>query len=130
MTEDRRAGQLLAAALEESGHSGEAPRVVLDRRAYQRGRELGEAARADNGAVVDVLEAHGYEPRGDGGGISLVNCPIHSLAKAHTELVCEMNLQLLHGVLHGLADTGMTAALRPTPEQCCVSIEPAGTEQA
>jgi predicted ArsR family transcriptional regulator len=39
------AGRLLSSALEHAERSGDSPRVSLDQRAYQLGRELGETAR-------------------------------------------------------------------------------------
>jgi predicted ArsR family transcriptional regulator len=45
-----------------------------------------------------VLQAHGFEPRIEGGEITLVNCPFHTLAQDYTELVCGMNLRLLNGL--------------------------------
>ncbi|MCP3804117.1 hypothetical protein NLX83_33080 [Allokutzneria sp. A3M-2-11 16] len=53
---------------------------------------------------------------------ALGNCPFHSLAKRHTEMVCGMNLHLLNGLLEGLAATGFTARLEPTPGHCCVRL--------
>src|SRR5687767_11140846 len=96
------AGDLLAAALTEAEAPGEPPRPVLERRAFDRGRELGAAA-ADGGreAVVHVLEGNGFEPRAGDDGIALANCPFHVLARHHTELVCGMNLHLIGGVLDG-----------------------------
>lgn len=129
------AGDLLAAAMEESQATGESPREALARRAFDRGRELGRAAReADGGvaardAALRALEEHGFEPRQDDGAVTLANCPFHRLAQQHTELVCGMNLRLLEGVLEGVTDdgaaSGLTATLRPTPGRCCVRLEPA-----
>jgi len=69
-----------------------------------------------------VLEAQGYEPRIEGGAVTLVNCPFHRLARDHTELVCGMNLRLVEGVLDGLGSTGLTARLHPDPARCCVRL--------
>jgi predicted ArsR family transcriptional regulator len=124
------AGELLAGALEEADASGEPPRAVLGRRARARGRELGAAARADgDGAaarevVVGVLEDAGFEPRTEDGGTALANCPFHALAQQHTELVCGMNLQVLEGLLEAVPGTGWAARLVPTPDRCCVRLEP------
>jgi predicted ArsR family transcriptional regulator len=124
------AGELLAAAVAEAERSGERPRAALERRAHVRGRELGEAARAagEDGrdAVLLALEQQGFEPRLEGPGIALANCPFHALAREHTELVCGMNLHLLEGVLEGLPSSGLTARLRPEPGMCCVRLDPAG----
>jgi predicted ArsR family transcriptional regulator len=122
------AGELLASALDEADRSGERPRAALERRAREKGRELGEAARSAGSdgrdAVLRALEEHGFEPRPDGRDVVLANCPFHALAREHTELVCGMNLQLLDGVLEGVPASGLTARLRPAPGSCCVRLEP------
>jgi predicted ArsR family transcriptional regulator len=56
----------------------------------------------------------------------LANCPFHTLAREHTELVCGMNLHLLAGVLEGVPSSGLVAHLRPEPGMCCVRLDPAG----
>lgn len=123
------AGQLLSGALEQSERSGDSPRAILDQRAYQLGRRLGEAAATGNGDVRDaalrVLETHGFEPRLDGDSVTLANCPFHALAQEYTDLVCGMNLSLLDGLLDGVGTTGLTARLDPTPPFCCVRLAPA-----
>jgi predicted ArsR family transcriptional regulator len=129
------AGQLLAAALAEAEHSGDPPRATLDQRAYQLGKELGEAARKAAGdrdtrdTALRVLQAHGFQPRIEGDDITLANCPFHTLAQQYTELVCGMNLRLLDGLLDGLAPTGLTARLDPAPSRCCVRLQPAAPGQ-
>ncbi|UOY03053.1 helix-turn-helix transcriptional regulator [Blastococcus sp. PRF04-17] len=117
------AGDLLAGALSESSEAGGSPREVLDRRAYERGRELASGAARGRAAVLGVLETHGFEPREEGAVISLVNCPFHALAQAHTELVCGMNLRLLAGMLDAV-EAGLAARLAPAPGRCCVVLEP------
>jgi predicted ArsR family transcriptional regulator len=132
------AGQLLAAALEDADASGDSPRAVLGRRAYEFGAALatqartGEAhtarSRADaRSTALRVLEEHGYEPLPDGAGLALLNCPFHALAGQHTELVCGMNLRMLAGLLGGLSATGWAAHLAPTPGHCCVRLDPDDT---
>jgi predicted ArsR family transcriptional regulator len=125
------AGDLLAAALTEAEDSGRPAREVLGRRAYERGRELGASVGRDDGAgrdaVLRVLDENGFEPRPEDGGITLVNCPFHRLARTHTELVCGMNLRLINGVLDGIPGTGLAASLRPTPGTCCVRLDEAST---
>ncbi len=76
--------------------------------------------------VLAVLTAHGYEPHRDGQTITLENCPFHTLAEDHRELVCGMNLQVIAGVLEGAAATDLTARLHPVPGRCCVTVQ-AGT---
>ncbi|WP_116452404.1 helix-turn-helix transcriptional regulator [Blastococcus litoris] len=125
------AGGLLAAAMEEAQSTGEPPRAVLGRLAFTRGRELGAAARTGAPAAgspdvaLGALERHGFEPRVEGGAVTLANCPFHRLAREHTELVCGMNLRLLEGVLDGAGDARRVARLQPSPGRCCVRLEPA-----
>src|SRR6266540_2538399 len=129
------AGQLLADAVQEAEQSGEPPRTVLQRRAREVGRELGEAARGGQpgggdpralpASLAASLAAYGFEPRVGDDGISLTNCPFHTLAQQHTDLVCGMNLCLLEGLLDGIGRTDLTARLRPAPGHCCVRFEPA-----
>jgi predicted ArsR family transcriptional regulator len=124
------AGRLLAAALENAERSGDSPRKALERRARQLGQELGETARATQGnddsgdTLRRMLEDYGFEPRAEGTGIVLSNCPFHALAQQHTDIVCGMNLCLLDGLLDGLAATGLRARLEPAPDRCCVRLEP------
>jgi predicted ArsR family transcriptional regulator len=122
------AGELLAEAVVEAEGSGERPAAVLARRAHARGRAMGSAVDGAAGAtaLLRVLEASGYEPRVEDGGIALANCPFHALAREHTELICGMNLRLLEGVLDGAAVGGLTAHLRPAPGACCVRLDGAG----
>ena len=119
------AGQLLAGALVEAQQSGEPPRDVLDRRARELGRALpGErSGTGDTDVLMNLLENHGYEPRGENGDIVLDNCPFHVMAQEHTELVCGMNLHLLEGVLDSLDTARLCARLDPGPSRCCVRLE-------
>ena len=112
------AARLLAGALDEAE-----PREALRRQAHQLGRQLGEAARTDqDGTVLRMLRDFGYEPREEGGTVVLVNCPFHTLAQQHTELVCGMNLRIVDGILDGSSTTGLTARLAPKPGYCCVEL--------
>lgn len=130
------AGRLLSGALVHAERSGDSPRAVLDQRAYELGRQLGEAAQSATGdggtqdAALEVLETHGFEPRLDGDRVTLANCPFHALAREYTELVCGMNLSLLDGLLDGLGSTGLTARLDPAPPFCCVRLDPAPSPDA
>jgi predicted ArsR family transcriptional regulator len=123
-------GGLLAAALEDVEASGESPRVALDRRARQLGTDLAAAvddatdAPASRRVLMQLLEDQGFEPRNEADAIILGNCPFHALARQHTDLVCEMNLCLLEGLLSGLGITRLQAHLQPAPDYCCVRLEP------
>jgi len=122
------AGSLLATALEDVEASGETPRAALDRRARQFGTSLAATVGdtsdpTDSRALMRLLEEQGFEPRTQRDAIVLGNCPFHTLARQHTDLVCEMNLCLLEGLVSGLGITGLQAHLRPTPDYCCVRLE-------
>jgi hypothetical protein len=67
--------------------------------------------------------ANGYEPRAGKAGITLANCPFHSLARDHTDLVCEMNLDPLRGLVETLDQTKLDPHLDPSPGRCCVTVE-------
>jgi predicted ArsR family transcriptional regulator len=94
---------------------------------------LGTAAKAygktlggEGTDVTQVLADNGYEPRAGEEGIVLTNCPFGGLAKTHTALVCGMNLDLIDGVLCGLASTkDVQARLAPAPGRCCVVVSTA-----
>ncbi len=126
------AGRLFAQAVTDAAQSGVPVTVTLARTARTAGRSLGETARRRAGprrghgalrdAAVQVLEECGYEPRCEPGGVTLVNCPFHSLAQDYTDLVCGMNLELLEGLLEGLERTGLEARLDPDDQRCCVRL--------
>lgn len=126
------AGRLLASAIQEADRTGEPARAVLERHARGLGLQLAEDAREDNQSAGDqqalmrTLEAYGFEPRAADQDVTLANCPFHSLAQEHTDLVCGMNLCLLTGLLDGLSDSEFTARLDPAPNLCCVRLTPAG----
>ncbi len=114
------AAQLLVTAIEESGRIGEPAGEALLRIAGETGRALGSAA----GSLEKVLEDHGYEPRLDGGGLVLGNCPFHRLAQQHTETVCRLNLELLRGAAEGSNDRRYSMVLDPGSGRCCVRVVP------
>lgn len=122
------AGRLLSSALEHAERCGASPRASLEQQAYQLGKELGETARGTAGdqdtqdCALGVLEEYGFEPREEAEEVRLANCPFDTLAREYTELVCGMNLRLLEGLLAGLAPTGLTVHLDPTPPHCCVRL--------
>lgn len=126
------AGELLAAAVEQSTETGAPVAECVRTAAHARGRRVGEDALAAAGplrrgvlwrrAFVDTLERCGYEPMTvKGKGIELFNCPFHRLADAHRDLVCGMNLDFLTGVLEGMGGAErLSATLEPQPGHCCV----------
>jgi predicted ArsR family transcriptional regulator len=126
------AGGLLAGAVAASEHSGRPVRQELERASRELGATLGTEALERAGrrpskakkrdALVEVLRDHGFEPRLVGGDVVLANCPFHTLAQQHTDLVCGMNLHLMQG-LRGVVDLGdgaLVPRLAPEAGQCCV----------
>ncbi len=116
------AGELLAAAVEDSERTGEPVRECLARHAWDRGHDLAE------GGLASALARSGYEPFEEDGALVLANCPFHDLSTRHTELVCGMNLRLMEGLLDAVGEEGMRARLDPSPGRCCVRLEPAATD--
>jgi predicted ArsR family transcriptional regulator len=121
------AGELLAAAVEESTRTGSPVDQVLPALAHEVGREIGAAA----GSLPAALDGYGFQPRSDGeGGWTLANCPFHRLARRHTALICGLNLELLSGVAEGAGGTGRTLVLDPAPGRCCVRVAPTSGVEA
>lgn len=144
---DRRyelAGQVMAAAIEDSAVSGAPALDALHRSARDVGLRLASSGRADPAdtaepggrsptappwsAVIEALRQTGFEPRQVGQRVELANCPFHELAQAHTELVCGMTLALLCGMLEAVP-TGPTARIDPGPDRCCVVVEPVAADR-
>jgi predicted ArsR family transcriptional regulator len=100
------------------------------------GRQIGAAHRGppdrhddDVSEAFAALTDLGFEPRRAASGeLSLGNCPFHSLAVRHPELVCGLNEALIAGLLDGLGADGLCARLQPDPSSCCVRVAPAGTK--
>lgn len=125
------AGQLMAQAIDDSMRDGTPVRDALFAATAKVGAADGAAARetfdeSSTGDRVDatcrVLAARGYEPRVQDSTITLVNCPFHALSRAHTELVCGMNLTLLGALVDQLDEGRVTARLDPAPGRCCVTV--------
>jgi predicted ArsR family transcriptional regulator len=117
------AGHLLASAIQDAEITDLTPREAVNRRAHEYGEALGQAARerGEGDVLVQVLEAHGFEPRPEDDGIALANCPFRRLAKDHPQLVCSMNLHLVAGLLTSL-ESAFDAELAPAPGHCCVRL--------
>jgi predicted ArsR family transcriptional regulator len=115
----RLAAQLLAhaAAHDEEGGTRRALRDAAD----SLGREIAAAA-PSSASLERLLRDRGYEPYDDGGVLRLRNCPFHTVAQRHPEVVCDMNLNLLDGLIAGL-NLDLRATLEPAPGRCCVAIK-------
>jgi predicted ArsR family transcriptional regulator len=107
-----------AAAHDEHGATRQALRAAAD----SLGREI--AAEAPQPSDLEpILRERGYEPfHDDHGVLRLRNCPFHAVAQRHPEVVCDMNLSLLRGLLAGLDAHDTEALLEPAPGRCCVVL--------
>lgn len=77
------------------------------------------------GGVVDALCRCGYEPAETADGdIELRNCPFHQLARQYPELVCNLNLHLIQGLLEAAGEQPSRAVLAPHEGRCCVVLHP------
>lgn len=122
------AAQVLAAGVRNYEQSGDVQRSVFAA-AHRQGTQLarlhdtpgGAEAAAQERACV-VLEKLGYEPVIAGAGLELRNCPFHSVVDVAPELVCQMNVHLIEGLLDGLDLGDLQADLAPDPPHCCVRI--------
>jgi predicted ArsR family transcriptional regulator len=90
---------------------------ALRHTAEQAGRRLASGDRS----LEQILEDQGFEPRPDGdGGLVLGNCPFHRLARQHTEIVCQLNLDVLRAAADAVGDRHHTMILDPGTGRCCV----------
>jgi predicted ArsR family transcriptional regulator len=127
------AGQLLASAIDNSTGDRSALTDALQVAAAAWGRTIGDQVRAAAGpdpgrdrvidATCETLAEQGYEPRRDGGTITMSNCPFDSLARTHTGLVCGMNLAIMTAVTDRVGQTELMARLEPGPDRCCVVLD-------
>ena len=133
-------GELLVDAIEEE-RPGETSKESALRVARERGENLGEEVRAAEirgrpgaertlTAATKVLEAHGFEPFRDGTDLALRNCPFQMLARRAPDLVCEMNQAFLEGLVRGLGNGSVQAALTRTPGRCCVTLRAPAAKRA
>jgi len=126
------AGELMARAITDAARHSPPADEALRSAASQRGRALGDQARALAGprasragllaAVGNVLDEYGYQTRADPAGLTFANCPFHALARDFTTLICGMNLALMEGLLAGLEGLRLSAQLDPAQGRCCVRL--------
>jgi len=114
------AAEILAEALEAD--SPDSPLESLADVAAEYGRQVGRRARARNGGsrLLTALRVIGYEPATAGDEVVLRNCPFHHLAQARPEIICQMNLAFVAGVLAGTQSRTLHAVLSPSTGRCCV----------
>jgi len=126
------AGRIMAEAITTAAESSTPLRDALQRAAVSNGTRLGNDAAlragrrpsraAVTGAICEVLDSFGYRPKESATCITLENCPFHSLARDYTQLVCGINLDLIHGLLSAVDTKAWQANLDPAPDRCCVTI--------
>ena len=109
--------------------------------AGDEGRRIGEEVRKELrmrppgteralATAADVLRQRGYEPYpAEDGSLRLRSCPFHAVARHAPELVCTMNREFIEGIVRGIGNRTLEAALEPTPGQCCVVLRPRPRER-
>ena len=112
-------GDLLATAIEES--AGDV-RATAQEVALREGRVLGTGC----DSLLGALERNGFEPIQDGSDVVFANCPFHSLAQRHTELVCRLNHALVEGMDAATPGDAATIVTEPGAGRCCIRITGAG----
>lgn len=129
-------GEILVAALDQD--PGESPREVAKRIAFEKGRSIGDRIRdrkhlcrpASEEALAEAenaLSDFGFEPYRVGSDtLALRNCPFHALAQQSPEFVCGLNREFIDGLLRGLGNDSVEAALLPTAGECCVRLRAVG----
>lgn len=111
--------RLLADAVDRAGPEPAGAACAL---AHEQGRRVGTEL-VSTGDIEGGLAARGYEPHSDPDGtLRLGNCPFHSVATAHPELVCGLNHAFIEGVLEGAGAADKLAELDPRDGHCCVAI--------
>ncbi len=118
------AAEILAEALDDD--SSGLPQERLAEVAAEYGRQVGKRARARNGdsRLLTALRVIGYEPTTAGAEVVLRNCPFRHVAKARPEVICQMNLAFVAGVVAGTHSRSLHAVLSPSTERCCVVVAP------
>ena len=64
----------------------------------------------------------GYEPATSGDDVVLRNCPFRHVAQARPEIICQMNLAFVAGLVAGTQTRSRHAVLSPSTEWCCVVV--------
>src|SRR5215204_386046 len=118
------APEILAEALEAD--SPGPPLESLADVAAEYGQQVGRRMRARNGSnrLLTALRVIGYEPIPSGDDVVLRNCPFRHVAQTRPEIICQMNLAFVAGVLAGTKSRSLRAVLSPSTEGCCVVVTP------
>ena len=118
------AAEILAEALGDYSTGLQQERLAEVAAAY--GRQVGKRARARNGdsRLLTALRVIGYEPTTAGADVTLRNCPFRDVAQARPEVICQMNLASVSGVVAGAHSRSLNAVLSPSTARCCVVLTP------
>jgi predicted ArsR family transcriptional regulator len=125
--------ELLARLLARAAASTRGASKALAHAARELGEAIGAEARSAAGprpskdrliaAAHTALEGLGFQPFRDATGtLRLRNCPFDAVARDHQDVICAMNLDLVDGVLEGMAAKGVAATLEPAAGRCCVAV--------
>ena len=119
------AAEILAEAL-EADSSSDPPVDSLADVAAEYGRQVGRRTRArkESSRLLTALRVIGYEPATSGDDVVLRNCPFRHVAQARPEIICNMNLAFVAGLLAGTKSRSLHAVLSPSTERCCVVVTP------
>lgn len=129
--EYERAALLLADAITEAARANVPVLDAVRRSATAHGASMGQASAPDRrprtwdealAVASRALARHGYEPRRDGDRVILANCPFHTLAQTHRDLVCAMNHALLTALTDAVAPDHIGLRLEPGENRCCVVL--------
>ncbi|MEO9222452.1 MAG: helix-turn-helix domain-containing protein [Mycobacteriaceae bacterium] len=97
-----------------------AVRAAIHEAAHQAGMRAVTAPGAD---LSEALHGCGYQPHhASDGHIELRNCPFHSVATQYLDVVCDLNVHLIEGVIEASGSDQARAELDPRPGRCCVVI--------
>ena len=124
------AAQVLARALGEAASPETTAALTKAARAHGEGigHDLAKpsAKTAPLRAAAAALASCGFDPAtAPAGQLVLRNCPFASLREGCRDVICGMNLALVEGVLSGLGVQGVSAALEPQTDTCCVALRAA-----
>lgn len=125
---------LLAEAVERAEAEGRPVRATLAETARREGERIASRVQPSEGwdtdRILELLADNGYEPHCENGTIRLGNCPFHLLAVEHTNLVCNMNTELLAGLASAVSLPRDAVRLDPSPGRCCVTLQTAPQREA
>lgn len=123
---------LTRAVLTEEQHGS--AKAAATRVAHERGLTAGATVRdrirpgrlgAERALTLaeGILASCGFDPARNGPGcLRLRNCPFHPIAASAPELICELNLAFMTGVIAGLHAHTLEALLAPAANECCVEL--------